>query len=310
MLPNLRDKESLFDYVLIDGDLLVFAICAAIEYGREEGEFELSQVTKVIDKRIAEIQKRVKARFYRIYFSHTNNFRKTIDPEYKSNRKDVWRPTTLLPAIEYCMTNHKGIKQNGLEADDLLVADINDRSIVASLDKDIPQNVGHYYKWETSTAGERFIEVEKTNPFGDVVMIQKANKKDYDGKGIKFFCHQLLIGDPTDGIMGCGVKQELIYKSGLKKGEVYQRRVGVGAGQAYELLQHCKTYGEAIQIVIKEYKKVFGEDWEEQLLLNGRCLHMVSEIDKDGCFRLWSLRKSQADHSWFNPHTNELFSKA
>lgn len=310
MLPNLRDKESLFDYVLIDGDLLVFAICAAIEYGREEGEFELSQITKVIDKRIAEIQKRVKARFYRIYFSHTNNFRKTIDPEYKSNRKDVWRPTTLLPAIQYCMDNHKGIKQIGLEADDLLVADINERSIVASLDKDIPQNVGHYYKWETSTSGERFIEVEKTNPFGDVVMIQKANKKDYDGKGIKFFCHQLLIGDPTDGIMGCGIRKEMIYKSGLKKGEVYQRRVGVGAGQAYELLQHCKTYGEAIQIVIKEYKKVFGEDWEEQLLLNGRCLHMVSEIDKDGCFRLWSLRKSQADHSWFNPHTNELFSKA
>ena len=51
MLPNLRDDKSNFDYVLIDGDLLVFAICAAIEYGKEDGEFELSQVTKVIDKR-------------------------------------------------------------------------------------------------------------------------------------------------------------------------------------------------------------------------------------------------------------------
>lgn len=309
MLPNLRDDKSNFDYVLIDGDLLVFAICAAIEYGREEGEFELSQVTKVIDKRIAEIMKRVKARFYRIYFSHSNNFRKTIDPEYKSNRKDVWRPSLLKPAIDYCMKKHKGIMQDGLEADDLLVADINERSIVASLDKDIPQNVGHYYKWETSTAGERFIEVEASNPFGDVVQIQKANKKEYDGKGIKFFCHQLLIGDPTDGIMGCGVRKELIYKSGVKKGEVYLRRVGVGAGKAYELLESTTTYGEAIQIVIKEYKKVFGDDWEQMLLMNGRCLHMVSEIDKDGCFRLWSLRKSQADSSWFNPKTNKMFTK-
>ena len=74
MLPNLRDDKSNFDYVLIDGDLLVFAICAAIEYGKEDGEFELSQVTKVIDKRMLKSEPRVKARST-IYFSHSNNFK-------------------------------------------------------------------------------------------------------------------------------------------------------------------------------------------------------------------------------------------
>lgn len=274
---------------LIDGDLLVFSVCAAVEYGAEEEELNtkmFKSICRSIDAKLRFILERLDLRDCTIFFSSSNNFRHTLMPEYKANRKDVWRPHFLSDAKEYVQEWWGSELVEGLEADDLMAMrqDKEDYStVIITIDKDLLQVGGHHYRWETQHRGEEKLFV---NGLGHL----EEDGKKIDGMGMLFFLHQCLIGDPTDGIMGCGVQTTKVYKTGAKAGQEYQRRQGVGAKTSYALLKDCKTYEEGLEVVKKEYQKVFGSQWQIELNKQGGCVWMVRDFYKDQYPIMWDFR--------------------
>lgn len=326
-MENKRKKLE----VLIDGDLLVFSICAAVEYKLKERSIEedwdsddwleyLPSILKSVDAKINFIVDRLAATKYTIFFSCSNeeNFRTTIMPEYKANRAEVWRPENLKVAIAETARVHNSKKVIGLEADDLLAhyQKPDGSTCIVTLDKDLLQCRGAHYRWETEHQGEKFISVtghgelhlditckscgETTSATRDTYkqdskvcsncgtpLNSKNSKKEVKGNGALWFLYQCLIGDPTDGIMGCGVSTTQVYKSGLKVGQKYTKRKGVGSIKAFEILNPYLTYSSALDAVKAEYVKVFGGSWVTELLKQGRCLYMVKNILPNGLQHMW-----------------------
>lgn len=297
--------------LLLDGDLAIFSICAACEYGAEEGAVNFNDIARAIDGKFKFLQNRVGASKMRVFLTDSYNFRTTIMEEYKANRDDVWRPYHLKNAQAYVRAYFDAESVVGLEADDLMAIHqkTDGTTIIATIDKDLLQLAGDHYKWETQHAGEEFITV---SGFGDLRVIEKKSgkttKKEVKGQGPIFFCHQLLIGDGTDGVIGCGVRESVQVKTGAKAGEWKEKRVGVGAVTSYELLKKTTSYKEALQKVILEYKKVFGDKWEHNLLRNGRALFMTRKmVEENGenLIRLWHWRGVE-NVEWLNLSTKEL----
>lgn len=318
-------------HVLIDGDLLVFSICAAVEYKHKERamleEWEsddwlefLPAILKSVDAKINFLVDRLAGNKYTVFFSCSNqdNFRTTVMPEYKANRANVWRPENLKVAIAETARVHNSKSVKGLEADDLLAhyQKTDGSTCIVTLDKDLLQCKGAHYRWETEHSGEKFVSVtghgklwmdikckecgettsadrdnytkaSKVCDYCNADLNSKNSKKEVKGNGPLWFLYQCLIGDPTDGIMGCGVSTTQVYKSGLKKGKEYSKRKGVGSIKAFELLNPYITYPAALDVVKGEYVKLFGGVWVDELLKQGRCLYMVKNITKDGLQQMW-----------------------
>lgn len=293
-----------FDEVLVDGDMVVFSIAAAVEYGKEITDVNFDDISNSIDSKLKYLAKRLGARKLRVFFSHDVNFRYAIDPSYKMNRADSWRPHHLKAAKAHVMAHWEGECEHGLEADDLITMNMkpDGSTIACTLDKDIPQNQGWYYRWETQHHGEDFQWVDQA---GILYMEQKQTtkgiKKEIKGNGSLFFLYQLLIGDPTDGVLGCGQKVEKMVKSGAKAGQMVMRREGYGPVEAYQLINGL-TPGQAFQKVAAAYKIIFGEDeWETKMLQQARLVHMVKEPLIDGKIaQLWYYKKSQRESAQFD----------
>lgn len=180
-----------------------------------------------------------------------------------------------------------------------------DEVIIASLDKDLRQlqtqtcpttgnRIGPkvtHYQWERESQGigEKFVQPVG---FGELKLIVKqsasgSKKKEVKGNGPKFFLWQMLTGDPTDGVMGCGIKETKVYKTGKKVGESYERRDGIGAVEAFELLDKVTSYSEGIKIVATQYLIRFADGWQREMLKNGRLLYMHHRMDDGHLVRLW-----------------------
>lgn len=301
-----HDGNYDFEELLIDGDLLVFSSCAAIEYGKDPSEYTLHEILQNIEGRIADFKSRVNARHVRIFFTAADNFRYVVSPRYKSNRKGAWIPASLADAKAHIMAMYHGEVAPGLEADDLLA--INQKydgsTIIATIDKDIPQVRGYHYRWETQHKPDAIFLV---TGYGTLELTQHNKKSKVTGTGPRFFCYQLLIGDPTDGVMGCGELVGKIYKTGAKAGQSYTTREGVGPVEAYHLLEHAITYGRCMEIVRAQYRHRFGSAWEEMLLENGRCLYMVQKTQGNK-LQLWHHDATRLQDSWYDTDTKSIVS--
>lgn len=308
--------------LLVDGDMIAFSHCAAEEYGKEPQDVSFAKIQMSMDSKMEFLSKRLGATEIITFISGDENMRHVIFPEYKANRDGVWRPDNLKNAKAHLMVAWNGMRMEHLEADDLLACfarhefDVEmgklnrikkltrigpctyDEVIIASLDKDLRQvgqfgNVGpviKHYQWEreSQNIGEKIV-IPKD--YGELKCIIKDNgktkKKEVKGDGPKFFLHQLLIGDSTDGVIGCGVRELKIYKTGAKAGQEYYKRDGVGAVESFELLDKTTSYQEGLQKVIAAYIMRFGDAWDEELLKNGRLVYMHHQIDEGRYVRLW-----------------------
>lgn len=317
---------------LIDGDMVAFSHSAAEEYGKEEHEVNFHHICNSMDSKIEFLMKRLKLDKVLVFLSGDDNYRFVINDEYKANRDGVWRPANLKNAKAHLRTVWNAYTMHGLEADDLIaifaksnydivegkfhiIKELNnpvpwgadDELIVCSLDKDLKQIGGTTnYRWETGSQGEK---KEKVSGFGDLHLIIKTSgngktkKKEVKGLGTKFFLWQLLTGDGTDGIIGCGISTTTIYKSGAKAGQERKLRVGIGAIEAFEILEKCTDYRSGLLEVIKCYQRIFGVDWEANLVKAGRQLYMTNTI-KDGHFaRMWHFRPIV---EWFDLQKQEI----
>ncbi len=123
---------------------------------------------------------------YKCYLSGDNNFRYSIYPEYKANRRDKPKPKHLEALREHILVNHPSDVADGIEADDSLGIASTDhksngvRCIIASLDKDLLQVAGLHYNF-----------------------VKRDIREIGELEGWKNFYIQLLVGDPADNIPGC-----------------------------------------------------------------------------------------------------------
>ena len=159
-------------------------------------------------------------------------------------------------------------------------------SVIWSLDKDLRQIPGYHL----DDATQKVIEVT------EVGRLEDRGKKVYFDGTIGFY-YQLLIGDNTDHIVGCGKRVEKVYKSGEKKGQTYTARVGVGSKAALKLIMSavmsCRGQLDlmlpvVLDSIIKEYASRFGDGWQEMLETQANLLYMVRYQDGE-IIRRWTF---------------------
>lgn len=121
-------------------------------------------------------------------FTGKSNWRKTVYPKYKSNRKNKAKPVRLNEAVEILMDKFDHHMVNGFEADDLLgmlQSSSFHTTVIASIDKDLLQIDGWHYNW-------------------------KRDEHTFVKDGWKQHLIQWLAGDTVDGYKGVdrvGVKK-------------------------------------------------------------------------------------------------------
>jgi DNA polymerase-1 len=186
--------------LLIDADILVYKAIAAVE---TETEWEpdlwtittdLNEAHASLDTSISNIITSVTDCDAVFCFTDSENFRKEVNPTYKSNRTKQRKPVGFKAFREQAITRLKGVIKPKLEADDIigiLATRPNADVIIWSEDKDLMQ-----------IPGKHLIE-------GELVVVTKE-------EGDHLHMMQTLTGDPVDGytgIPGIGkVKAQAILK--------------------------------------------------------------------------------------------------
>lgn len=119
------------------------------------------------------------------------NFRKELEPTYKSNRKSTRKPELLALAKEYLAFHYRSYIRPRLEADDVmgilatrpsLIGGGVTEAIIVSEDKDM-----------------RTVPARVYNPNYADLGVQKISPLDAD----RFHMWQTICGDQTDGYPGC-----------------------------------------------------------------------------------------------------------
>jgi len=148
------------------------------------------------------------------------------------------------------------------------------KTIIATKDKDLKNSAGLHFNWQYPDAGVVWISEEEA---------------------IYNFYKQLLTGDDTDNIVGCGLKVGGEYKSGKKKGQWRVRRVGVGPAKAIEVLADCNTEFEMYEAVLAQYVALYPDADNAlkiavpQLKENAILLWMVREYNEDSSYKMWEV---------------------
>lgn len=244
---------------LIDGDLILYAACHAVQtrmyIGYDENNNPIAcsprkkelpecesvifhtmidedgyrDACEIIDTQIQDILKAVETTDCTIYLSGSNNFRKEVYPEYKANRPP--KPI-LYEALKDYMYNLYGVCiVEGQEADDAMGIAQTDDTIICSYDKDMLMIPGRHYRFDR----DEFLTI--TEEEGDIN-----------------FYKQLLTGDRTDNIPG------------LK---------GVGPKTAAKILEGCNDELDMYHAVVEEY---FDRGVPtEEIIRNARLLYIRRE---------------------------------
>lgn len=153
----------------------------------------------VLDMMIKHTLKKLKTKEYKMYLTHEDieeNFRRCLSPTYKVNRKDSLRPVHYGALREHLIESHAAAVVSGYEADDALGMAQSKDTIIVSIDKDLLMVPGRHYNLNSK-------EVILSRDPGKLVLYQNgAGDKRLKGFGFKWFCAQMLLGDPVDNIPG------------------------------------------------------------------------------------------------------------
>ncbi|UZV39658.1 5'-3' exonuclease [Trabzonvirus APT65] len=221
------------------------------------------KVLGLVDESIEEIVKATNADSYICVLSGKGNFRNDIakQQEYKGNRDpSIGRPYHYDNIGNHIIDNHPHIVVDGYEADDWMgITQRSDPSnyCIASRDKDLKTVHGWHYRF---ACGER----------QPAIPIHWMTEEE----SLRFFFHQMLIGDNTDNIPGCGKKEEVI-----RKGVPSLRRKGVGEKTAIKLLGEETDPNKLLEIISEQYEIVFGSDYKDVMLEQARLLYIGQRPD-------------------------------
>lgn len=161
-------------HALLDADLIAYRCAATCEdnYTADIAIYRCNSLTEqIIDA--------VNANSYSLFLSGSDNFRKTINPQYKANRKDKPRPKWLQACREFLVKEWQAVVTDGIEADDAMAIAQTEDTVICSLDKDMLQVPGWHYNWVKDKG--TFVTPEE---------------------GLKSFWTQMIVGDVADNVFG------------------------------------------------------------------------------------------------------------
>lgn len=197
--------------LIIDADITTYQSTASAE-----NEIEWDSDTWTIDtdlnaaKRhfewlLNEYQRLTGISEYKLCFSHQNNFRKALYPQYKGNRKGR-KPVGYTAVKKWAMEAYPSFCKDGLEGDDcmgILATKYPGKTILVSMDKDLKTIPGKFFR---------------LSPTGDHEMLDISDKDaEYN------FLTQALTGDASDGYPGLpGVGPKKAEELLKKRGAVWQ----------------------------------------------------------------------------------------
>lgn len=190
---------------LIDGDCVGYRAAASCQPTKAKPFLEpLEAALGRCEDTMQRIKYATKCDLYKVYIGGSDNFRYSINPEYKANRKDLPRPEWLQPVREYLVTVHGASICDGIEADDALGiaqdklgtvhfgGDIYE-TVIVSVDKDLLMIPGQHYN---------FVKDEHST----VDTLQ----------GKQWFYIQLIMGDKADNIFGYDGKARTVVPQFLQ----------------------------------------------------------------------------------------------
>jgi len=176
--------------LLIDGDLFLYKACSAAEFEcNVEGDVwylstNLQQAKDVWNSILDGIKRELESDDLVIVFSGKDDFRRSLCPNYKGNRKGKRKPMGYPAMVEFIHATYgsKAVSMPCLEADDymgiLATTPGSVERIIVSDDKDMKTIPGRLFR----LGGLSTISVDEAN---------------------LSWLMQTLIGDATDGYKGC-----------------------------------------------------------------------------------------------------------
>lgn len=211
---------------LIDGDIVAYRVAARCgkptTFGGEgTAGFDEADVRADVEKLLDDWTRAAGADERVILLTGPRNFRKLVDPTYKSNRSSKDKPAALDFARSVLRDEHHGQWLDGLEADDLIGLMLTGsmaggRGVAVSIDKDL-----------------RTIPGLHCNPLKGGVRSVSPLQADH------LWMTQTLIGDKTDGYGGAP---------------------GIGPAKAKKALPVMRMAAAAWPSVVEAYKTVGGTE--------------------------------------------------
>ena len=233
---------------LIDGDIVAYqvaAVCQKAEHfdGTGEQVFDEGEVREGIAQTLQKWTETADCGDRVVLITGYLNFRKAVDPTYKSSRKDKAKPVALKFAKRLLVEEHGALMVEGLEADDLIGLMLTGsmsggRGVAVTIDKDL-----------------RTVPGLHCNPLKGGVMSVGEYAADTT------WMTQVLTGDPTDGYGGAP---------------------GIGPAKAAKALGAIRTSAEALwPRVVATYKRVGAT--AEDALRTARLARILrtGDYDKD-----------------------------
>ncbi len=260
--------------VIVDADVIRYETGYAAETGwkaktNSEDLPSWDYVETLLELRLEGIRRECGASSQTLYYTSGRTFRYDIakTKPYKGTRiaKRPWHYDNLT----VYMRDVLGAKEvTHIEADDAIAIDhlsSDEPTIIASRDKDLRMIPGLSYSWELG-AQPRFGPAYITKE-GSLILDRSKKQPKLKGTGLSFFYAQLLMGDPVDNIGGCS---------------------NCGPVKAYALLAE-KTPEEQLNNVIEEYKKEYGDQWEQIMTENGQLLWICRKLNQDQSPKVYEI---------------------
>ena len=265
--------------LLFDGDMLVYRMTAAVE---ERSPFNKDILIKAdpeeawhcVELRIQECVDQVQEYFDTsdtnviLCFSNRSNYRKDVNPTYKSNREGKEKPVLYSEILDKCFRVYHCEDWLNIEADDVMGILQDDSSVIITGDKDLNQIPG--YHLSLIYPDEGVYEVDEY-------------------QGHTMFLEQCLSGDSVDGYYGCpdiGKKKaaDIIAKS----------RAWSTIVKTYQSSMSPKSQTVTLESGAKRTKKLQSVNLglgESEALVTARCAYILrhsTEYNKEtGEVNLW-----------------------
>jgi len=210
--------------LLIDGDIFLYQVATSVEEEIDWGNdvwtlhSDLKQARQLMDYELNKLIERLAVPEMLIAFSDSNsNWRKSVLPSYKQNRKGNRKPVVYVPLREYVEEAYNTVCYPTLEADDVLGLLACANTIIVSDDKDLRTIPGQLYI-----------------PYKDELVNITEEQAD------RQHLLQTLTGDPVDGYKGCPgvgpVKAERVLENNTWE-EVVNAYIKSGLNEEVALIQ-------------------------------------------------------------------------
>ncbi len=186
--------------LIIDGDTIAYKAASVCQHTVETHNGHISPFAMrwegevVIENILTNLKNRLKSDDVQILLScpKHENFRYKLYPDYKSNRKELFRPYLLGPLKDYLRLTHGATHLAFLEADDAIgiFATLSDpepvEKIIVGYDKDFKLIPGKHH------------QLGDDSPSGRPIIRSITASAAY-----RSHMEQTLSGDATDGYAGC-----------------------------------------------------------------------------------------------------------